>query len=299
MRILIIGSEGFIGSHLVTWFLKKNWEVSGVDLVEYPRQKYEYTKLSRLSPEYDELLGEKPYDICINAAGNGNVSFSVEHPVKDFEANVLDTIKLLEAMRKFAPGCRYIHISSAAVYGNPRQLPIREEDSCLPVSPYGWHKLISEQICKEYYLIYKIPTIILRPFSVYGPGLRKQLIWDLYGKLKGSSEVILFGTGGESRDFIYIEDLVLAIHIIIEKAAFNASCYNIACGEEITIEKICFLFNSFLAAGRNIKFNQEIRKGDPANWRADINKLTELGFSPMVKLEDGLRQTFEWLQSET
>ena len=299
MKIIIIGSEGFIGSHLVTYFIKKGWDISGIDLVDHPRQKYSYTKISRLSPEFDELFGKNQFDICINAAGNGNVSFSVEHPVMDFEANVLDTIKLLDTIKRFNPSCKYMHLSSAAVYGNPRQLPVREDDYCEPVSPYGWHKLISENICKEYYQIYNIPTIILRPFSVYGPGLRKQLIWDLYAKLKASSEVILFGTGEESRDFIYIEDLVIAIHIIIEKAIFNAPCYNIACGEEITIENICYLFNSFLDATRNIRFNQEIRKGDPINWRANINKLKELGFSPTVKLEDGLRQTFEWLQSET
>jgi len=96
---------------------------------------------------------------------------------------------------KFNNKCKYLHISSAAVYGNPKQLPVKETDNCQPLSPYGWHKWMSELICQEYFRLYNIRSLIVRPFSVYGPGLRKQLFWDLYGKAfgKNSSRFIRYG----------------------------------------------------------------------------------------------------------
>jgi UDP-glucose 4-epimerase len=296
MNILIVGSEGFIGSHLIDFYLKKGWTVSGADLVDYPKQNYKFFKVSRFSPGFDELFQDNPIDICINAAGNGSVPFSVEHPVSDFEANVLDTIKLLDSIRKYAPQCKYLHISSAAVYGNPKSLPIKENDSCFPVSPYGWHKLASENICTQYHVIFGIATLIVRPFSVYGPGLRKQLIWDLYHKLKRSGSVELFGTGNETRDFIFIDDLVNTLDLLINKADFTAKKYNIASGEETAIREVAALFSKNFKDTKSINFNQQIRKGDPLNWRADISTLKNLGFNSGISLGAGLESTFNWLE---
>lgn len=296
MKILIIGSEGFIGSHLIYFYLKKGWIVSGADLVDYPKQAYNFYKISRLSPGFDELFQDEMYDYCINAAGNGSVPFSVEHPVSDFEANVLDTIKLLDSIRKYSPKCKYLHISSAAVYGNPQHLPVNEKDTCFPVSPYGWHKLASENICTQYYSVFGIGTLMIRPFSVYGPGLRKQLIWDLYHKLKKSDTIELFGTGAETRDFIYIEDLLVTIDILIEKAQFRAEKYNVASGEESVISYVANLFSKYFDESKSVSFNQQVRVGDPLNWRADITKLKQLGFLPKMSLESGLRNTFKWLE---
>ena len=195
-KVIILGSEGFIGSHLVKHFLASGYQVAGCDLYEGISRGYAYFKVSRLSPEWEDVFSRETYDCCINAAGSGNVPYSMSHPFIDFEANTLDTIRVLEAIRRYIPTCRYLHLSSAAVYGNPGVLPVSEDASKHPLSPYGWHKWMAEQICREYHTVYHIAAAAVRPFSVYGPGLRKQLFWDIFQKLKADPATIeMWGTG--------------------------------------------------------------------------------------------------------
>jgi UDP-glucose 4-epimerase len=299
MKILILGSEGFIGSHCVDHYLAGNHIVYGADLFEQSLRQYKYTKITRLSPEFDELLRSELFDAVINAAGSGNVPYSMSHPVSDFEANCLDTIRVLDAIRKNQPGCKYIHLSSAAVYGNPVGLPIREEDAARPLSPYGWHKLVAEQLCKEYTAIYNVKTAITRPFSVYGPGLKKQLFWDLYQKvLNANGAIELFGTGNESRDYIHVRDVVRAIDCVITSGDLNGEVYNLASGRETTIAESVGYFMSALPDKKiQYQFNGKVREGDPLNWRADISRMSRLGFTAQHDLQEGLNEVAAWLQS--
>jgi UDP-glucose 4-epimerase len=298
MRILIIGSEGFIGSNCVKYFIHKGYTIWGVDLFNQSTQFYNYRKISRLSDDLEEIIKNNQFDVLINASGSANVNYSMTHPIIDFEANCLDVIIVLEGIRKYQNNCKYVHISSAAVYGNPIELPIQEEAQTKPLSPYGWHKLISENLCNEYNSVHGIQTVIVRPFSVYGPGLRKQLFWDLFQKIKSSKGVIeLWGTGNESRDFIYIDDLVRAIDIIIDKAKMRGEVYNLASGIETSIASVIKLFVESYDPSIQYKFNGHVREGDPINWRADISKITSLGFSPENTLTYGMIKVTDWLKN--
>lgn len=298
MNIFVIGSEGFIGSHCVDFFLKTNNAVSGADLFEQPARRYPYTKVSRLSPEFDEIFRMGKFDAVINAAGSGNVPYSMSHPLIDFEANCLDTIRVLDEIRKHQPGCRYIHLSSAAVYGNPQKLPVSENDRTLPLSPYGWHKLISENLCLEYSTLYQLRIAIVRPFSVYGPGLRKQLFWDLYQKTKGAiGEIELFGTGDESRDYIHVQDLVDGIAHILAKAPMEGEAYNLASGKETPISEVVARYFHALKMEQPYRFNGHVRKGDPLNWCADISRMQTLGFNAGKSLDSGLSELAQWIKS--
>jgi UDP-glucose 4-epimerase len=298
MKLLLLGSEGFIGHHLMLLFKEKKFEVAGCDLYESSLHDYRYFKVSRISPGWEEIFSLHKFDICINAAGSGNVPHSMTHPLSDFEANTLDTIRILDAIRTYNPSCKYLHISSAAVYGNPEALPVKEDQSKTPLSPYGWHKLLAEQLCREFTEIYNISTAIVRPFSVYGPGLRKQLFWDIYQKyLTGNDNVELWGTGAESRDFIYVEDLARAFDCILQNAPMKGETYNIATGTETSIKEAVETFLAFFDKPCVAKFNQRVREGDPMNWRADISKISNLGFQPGISLIDGLRITSQWLKS--
>src|SRR5437868_82229 len=163
--ILIIGSEGFIGSNLAAYYLKKNWKVSGIDHFDNPTQAYSYQKLLS-SSDFTEFLLLNKFKYIVNAAGSGNVGFSMAHPVGDFESNCFETAKILDAIRIAGTKSVYLNISSAAVYGNPRQIPIKEEDRIAPLSPYGWHKFMSELLCREYFELYGIKCCSIRPFSV-------------------------------------------------------------------------------------------------------------------------------------
>jgi UDP-glucose 4-epimerase len=296
-KILILGSEGFIGSHLVQYYSGKGWEVFGADLLEAPpRASYNYFRISRLSPEFATLMKQTNFNVCINAAGSGNVAYSMKHPVADFEANALDVILLLDNIRLHQPACRYIHISSAAVYGNPESLPITENATCNPVSPYGFHKLMSENICKEYSKIYGLHISVVRPFSVYGPGLRKQLIWDICTKLAVSDSISLFGTGNESRDFIHVSDMVKAMDAITDIENADGLVYNLAAGKEVTIQEIANIFNEYYEGKKSISFSGEVRQGDPVNWKADVSKLLSTGFASFTDIKEGIHQYINWFE---
>jgi nucleoside-diphosphate-sugar epimerase len=297
MNILILGSEGFIGRNCVKFFKGKGWEIHGCDLVDYPSESYNYSKLSRLQPSYDEIFKLIEFDVCINAAGNGSVPKSIEYPLNDFDANCIDVIRVLELLKTKNKNCKYIHISSAAVYGNPERLPIKEEDLLSPLSPYGWHKYISEVICKEYNNLYNLPIAIIRPFSIYGPGLHKQIFWDLYQKCKDNSkEITLWGTGYESRDFIYIIDLINAIDKIIQYSPMQANVYNLASGIEVTIRDAAEFFINNYNSSIKINFNNQTRQGDPKNWKADITSIKSLGYKSIYDFNSGILETTKWLK---
>ena len=294
MNILIIGSQGFIGSYLVKHFLHKNSRVTGCDLVENVSPGYTYHKVSVLSPDFETLFSNQDFDVCINASGSGNVSYSLEHPISDFEANTFLVSKILDTIRKQQPNCKYIQISSAAVYGNPESLPIKETDVIAPLSPYGYHKWMSEILCTEYSRIFSIPIAVIRPFSVYGRGLRKQLLWDICQKIRELKDVKLYGTGNETRDFVHIDDLASSISMIIEKSPFKCDVYNIASGIETRIGDIAGIFEQHFNGENKISFSGEAKKGDPNNWKADVSKIKEMGFSPGKTIQEGIIDYITW-----
>lgn len=295
-KLLVLGSQGFIGSHFVDFFLDNGYLVTGCDLVEFSEQNYTYHKVSILSPDFDSVFIDQSFDICINASGSGNVPYSISHPLSDFEANTMAVVKVLDTIRKNKPCCKYVHISSAAVYGNPKQLPVTEDVNLAPLSPYGFHKVMSEMVCYEYYQLYNLPIAIIRPFSVYGNRLKKQLLWDICQKLHSNKSISLFGTGEETRDFIHISDLVESIMKVIENSQFKCEIYNAASGAETTIRQIADIFEKNFPGQKQISFSGEVKKGDPLNWRADISLITKLGFIPKVRLQKAVVDYITWYQ---
>jgi len=293
MKILVIGSKGFIGSHVYNFFYKHN-EVWGADITVGTDKNY-YT-LDKQNTSFESLFETNKFDVCINASGNGSVPISLNLPVFDFELNVSNTIKILDAIRTHNPSCKYVNLSSAAVYGNPEEIPVREDAPVKPLSPYGWHKLYAEQICKEYYYLYNLQTINLRLFSVYGEYLRKQLFWDTYQKCLRSNQVELFGSGNETRDFIYIADLVQAIECVVNRGLFNGEAVNIASGVETSIREAASIFCTEVNPTIEIRFNKIVKPGDPLNWKADITTLKGFGFNQEYSINAGLQNTVKWLK---
>jgi nucleoside-diphosphate-sugar epimerase len=299
MKILVLGSEGFIGGHSVNYFHSKGNEIHGVDFFEKSNHEIFYHQYKLDDPGCSQVFKTVEFDYCINAAGNGNVNISVTQPEKDFVANTQFTFQILESLRLYSPRCKYLHISSAAVYGNPEVLPINETSPIQPVSPYGWHKFMSEQICKEYFQLYGIQSAIIRPFSVYGPGLKKQIFWDVYMKsFQDSTSIELWGGGEEARDFIYIDDLISSIDIIIKNSSMEADIYNVASGQMTYIRDAVSILLQNLGNQLPINFNGESHKGNPIKWEADISKIKSLGFNPMVNLQEGLSKLANWMKSQ-
>ena len=193
MNILVIGSKGFIGSHMLQYFKEKEHMVFGCDVVvDYTQENY--FLIDAVNANFKEIFDSNTFDVCINCSGAASVPDSIIHPMRDFELNVNNVFKLLDAIRKQQPSCKFINLSSAAVYGNPAVLPVKEDAALLPVSPYGLHKQMAESVLREFYTQFNISTLSLRIFSVYGPGLQKQLFWDLYRKMKTNpNEITVLG----------------------------------------------------------------------------------------------------------
>lgn len=296
-KILVLGSEGFIGSHVVELGLQKGFDLYGVDVVDRSPTRYVYEKISLLSPDFDSLLATELFDVVFNCAGSGNVSFSVQHPLNDFELNSRAVVYVLDAIRKHQPTCKYVHLSSAAVYGNPVTLPVKESSAIQPVSPYGYHKWIAEISCAEYAALYGLSVAVVRPFSVYGPGLQKQLLWDVFQKGKDASELTLWGTGEETRDFVYVDDLANALFTIASYNQGAVAVYNVASGESTTVRSVVEQLFQQLGWERRLLFNDIVRQGDPRFWQADISALATTGYFPEVSLEEGLRRTAQWMKS--
>ena len=297
-NILIIGSRGFIGNELKKDLLEKGYSVWGADVINDYTENENYIVVDATNSNFHSLFETMNFDLCINCSGAASVPESLKNPMRDYNLNTVNVFKLLDAIKIYSPKCKFINLSSAAVYGNPQTLPINEYSSLKPVSPYGRHKLMSEEICTEYYQFFNISTCSLRIFSAFGEGLKKQLFWDLYQKTKMNKEIVLFGTGKESRDFIYIKDLVHAINIVAQNADFKGEVINVANGEEIFIKDCVSVFYEFFDQKVDYKFSGESRKGDPNNWVADISSIKQLGYQQKYKLKEGLNNFYQWVQEQ-
>jgi len=254
-----------------------------------------YFTVDATNANFTDIFEKHIFDVCINCSGAASVPDSIKNPQRDFALNVLNVYKQLDAIRKYNSKCKYINFSSAAVYGNPKSLPIKEDAIANPISPYGYHKKMAEDVCEVFHENYNVSTCSLRVFSAYGPGLQKQLFWDLNKKASNSNIVDLFGTGKESRDFIYITDLLKAVNLVILKSKFNAEIINVASGKELYIKDVVSVFYSLINGEVNFNFLGQKREGDPSNWKADISKIEGYGFKSEFSIEEGLKEYVKWL----
>ncbi|MCX6181565.1 MAG: SDR family oxidoreductase [Bacteroidetes bacterium] len=296
MKYFIIGSSGFIGSHLCDFFLSKGQEVFKCDVVELINQE-KYFCIKSPKHDFDEIFKRNKFDVCINASGSGQVANSFAFPKLDFSLNTINVFSVLDAIRQHNPKCKFLNFSSAAVYGNPLHFPIKESSQISPLSPYGVHKQISELVCKEFFDFFGIDTCNLRVFSAYGIGLKKQIFWDLHQKEQAASNLIeLFGTGDETRDFIYIEDVLRIVHLVVENNFFGGNSINVANGEEQIVRSVCEEFLKQSGSTKELVFNGVQKTGDPFRWKADISAVKRLGYMPSIAIDEGISRYVNWLK---
>ena len=300
--VLITGVAGFIGRYAARYFSRQGWQVIGTD--NSPPENVptadlaEYQRLQLPAPEFHSLLQTHNPDTLIHCAGRASVPLSVADPAADFYSNTVLTFNLIDALRINAPACKFIFLSSAAVYGNPSKLPIAETHSVSPISPYGFHKLQGEQICLEFAKIYKQPTASIRIFSAYGAGLRRQVMWDICQKAISQETLILQGTGKESRDFIHALDIAKALMAVSDRAPMKGEVYNLGFGQEVSIVELSKIVLKSLGKKSVPLFDGVVPTGNPINWRADISKIESIGFSPTVPIEQGIISFVNWCKAE-
>ena len=298
MKILVIGCKGFIGKHVWQSYMSDEInECWGCDIVVDYNSK-SYILLTEYDNDFSKIFQKYGFDVCINCSGAASVPDSFITTLRDFTLNTYNVAKILEAIKNYSPNCKFINLSSAAVYGNPIELPIKEDSIPNPLSPYGKHKLAAEELCKEYYQYFSLQTCSIRIFSAYGPGLKKQILWDIFQQSLAGNTVHLFGTGKETRDFIYISDIARIIKCIIIKGNFNASIYNVGNGNEVSISTLATEVLKQLNYKGQVNFSMEERLGDPSNWKASISNITNLGYRQKVTLTEGVKNYIKWLKEE-
>lgn len=300
---LVTGPYGFVGRNVVRRFAEDGFRVVGagrlepVDDVPVDSLLARFERLELPDPCLAELVAEERPDVVVHAAGPASVPFSMAEPVADFTGATGPWISLLDAVRLNSPDSRVLLVSSAGVYGNPVSLPVAEDAPIAPVSPYGFHRAVCESLGREYASVFGVRVAVARVFSAYGPGLRKQVVWDIAEKAASGDGVRLFGTGAEARDFVHVSDVAGALRTIAQRGDFAGEAYNVATGTETSIREVAERVVGCVAPGTPVEFDGATREGDPVAWRADVSKLARLGFTPTIPLEDGLAGVCEWYLS--
>jgi UDP-glucose 4-epimerase len=300
--VLITGAAGFLGSCLLAECKSAGFSVFGLDK-RRPSESGLWAQFAVGACEeilFENLFASADIKAIFHLAGGASVSFSTMDPFGDFTTLLPGTVRVSQFAR--TRKAKLIFFSSAAVYGNPPLLPVRENSIAQPISPYGVHKYLAEVLLKEYSRLWDLSVTVLRPFSAYGPGLRKQVLWDVGRRALSASyeakSISLFGTGNETRDFIYGSDLArAALHVMRSQTAEPFEVFNVGTGIESSISEVVSLLLQELDISLEIKFDGNARAGDPIAWSADISKLENLGFKPQVNLREGVRRVAEWLRS--
>jgi UDP-glucose 4-epimerase len=298
---LVTGALGAVGQYVTTALAAQGWQVIGLGHGVANPQDYAPHGLSQwvegeVSLTQLEKLKSVP-DLIVACAGGSSVGASVKDPYADFNRTVNSTAAILEYMRTHCPDARLVYPSSAAAYGLVDQLPIREDARLRPSSPYGVHKKIAEDLIVDYSRLFNLKSIVVRLFSVYGEGFRKQLLWDACHRI-AANQTTFFGTGDETRDWIHGSDAAQLVIQAADNASMACPIINGAYGEPVTVRDI--LTELFRLMGRNDapEFSGEVRLGDPRHYHADISKAVSWGWQPRISWQEGLKRYVAWFNEE-
>jgi len=310
LKALVTGAAGFIGSHLSEYLIAKGLRVVGIDsfMDYYPRsvkesniagiirdQHYEFIEGSLLEVDLSRLLAG--VDVVFHQAAQAGVRASWGRSFKVYtDNNILATQMLLEACKE-SPVEKFIYASSSSVYGDTKDLPMRESSLPCPVSPYGVSKLAAEHLSCLYHRNFAIPAVSLRYFTVYGARQRPDMAFHRFLRwaLEGSA-LQIYGDGRQSRDFTHVDDIVEANWLALEKGQ-PGEVFNIGGGSRVTLNEVVEMIKTMV--GRELEVHYEgVQKGDVRHTFADMTKAEKkLGYRPKVPIKDGLQREYEWIKA--
>lgn len=294
-RVLITGAAGFIGRHVAREFSNQGWHVVGMGRGDWADwQSHGISEWHRCEVTLDALLKHANYpDVIVHCAGGASVGHSVAEPYQDFIKTVDTLAQVLEFMRVHAPQTKLVYPSSAAVYGQIKTLPITEDAPLNPVSPYGFHKKMAELLCEMYSHQYGVPIAVVRLFSIYGIGLRKQLLWDACRKFE-QEECSFFGTGAEVRDWLHVEDAARLLYLATQNATLHCPIINAGSGQGVTVKEILQHVRDQLEVLKEPNFSSKSKEGDPNAYIADITNARTWGWEPKINLRKGIVEYVDW-----
>lgn len=305
--ILITGGAGFIGSTLANYLGKENKIVVVDDLSMGKKENLDMEKQVTFiegdvsDPQLMErIMKEYQFAYIFHLAAVASVADSVERPVETHRVNFDSALLLLELARKYQSDLkRLVFSSSAAVYGDEPTLPKKEESVIRPLTPYAIDKFAAEQYFLDYHHLYDVPTSAVRFFNVYGPNQNPNspysgvisILVDRYKKqLAGEkAEFTLFGDGSQSRDFVYIEDVIQALLLVAKEEKALGKQFNVGTGKSTTLLELIHSIDQILGTELALKYEAE-RSGDIRDSLADISKIRSLGYQPKFDILSGMER---------
>ncbi|MEM3509023.1 MAG: SDR family oxidoreductase [Nitrososphaerota archaeon] len=302
-KILVTGGAGFIGSHLVDELINRGYEVIVLD--NFYSGKIGNLRKNLKNKNFKLIKGDvrnikdvkkaiKNVDAIFHLAAIVSVPLSIKNPILVNEVNVIGSLNVLKiAIEENVD--KFIYVSSCAVYGEAENLPIKEEDKLNPLSPYASSKISVEYYCKVFYKAYGLKTICLRYFNVYGPrqktGEYAGVIPIFIQRIKNDKPPIIYGDGKQTRDFVYVKDVVDASIKALEKEEAIGEIFNIGSGEAITINQLAETLLKILGKEKLKPIYEKERVGDIKNSYANIDKAKKiLGYEPKYTIIDGLKE---------
>jgi UDP-glucose 4-epimerase len=303
-RALITGAGGFIGRHLARRLSSLGFDVGGIGLGDWPTTAgggwgFRSMVSGRVGTETLQELGalSGTPDAIFHLAGGSSVGAALADPLEDFDRSVSSTAILLDWVRQRAPGARVVLASSAAVYGDAHDAPISESGVVRPYSPYGHHKRLSEMLCESYVESFGLHCTAVRLFSVYGPGLQKQILWDLCRKLrKDRTSLELGGTGREVRDWLHVDDACAFLIAALDEPSSYAA-RNAGTGNGTSVAEAARLVATAWGADPRLAFSGSTRTGDPRFLVADPACLRTIAPHPLREFTAGIDEYVEWYKS--
>ena len=305
---LVTGGAGFIGSHLTEELVRRGHRVRVVDslitgkrrnLEHIPNVEFVEGDLADMDVAARAIAG---VEYVLHQAAIPSVPRSVKDPVTSNRANIDASLNVLVAARD-AGVKRVVYAGSSSAYGDTETLPKREDMPTKPLSPYALQKLVAEQYCQMFTRLYRLETVTVRYFNVFGP--RQDPSSPYSGVISLFSTALLegrqptiYGDGEQTRDFTYVANVVDGVLRACEAPKASGEVINVACGTRISLNRLLETMNRIV--GTDIKaLYKEPRAGDVRDSQADITKAKNLlGYAPTVDLETGLRHTLAWCRAE-
>jgi len=309
-QILVTGGAGFIGSHLVEELLKRNYFVKILDnfstgklenLAHLDQNKIQIIKGD--VSHFEEIFeAAQNVEAIYHEAALVSVPLSIQNPLLSFQINSLGSFNVFETARRLNIS-KVIYASSAAVYGTNQNLPLKETELCEPLSPYALEKHYTEQLAHLYFHLYGISSVGLRYFNVYGErqdptSPYSGVISIFVDKLLKNQQITIFGDGEQTRDFIYVKDVISANILALQYSEKNAQIFNVGTQTSITINKLLFVLQTQLKTSI-IPTYQPNRSGDIKDSCANNSKLKEiLQWNLQFSIEEGLAYYLTWQKQQ-
>lgn len=294
MRALVTGAAGFIGGWLAERLLDEHWEVAGLDIREGApgRPVAELVDINSYAASAGLFEKFRP-EVVFHLAAKVGVRESLNEPLAYFRVNVGGTCNVLECARRCGAS-KVVLVSSSSVYGATKRFPMSESDPCVePLSPYAASKRAMELAGWTWHSVYGMDVSVVRPFSVYGPGCRPQLVVREFitAALRGQP-VEIYGDGEATRDFAFVSDVVQGIVLASQRPGWGI--YNLSGGREISINELIATLERVLGAKIKKRYGA-VKPGELRRTKADLsNSRQKLGYEPRTRFEDGIKATVEW-----